>query len=310
MLCYIIKRILLTLPVLFGIATITFILLFLVPGDATLCVVGERVDKETMEIIRKERGLDKPIVERYINYLSRLIHLDLGRSYSTGIQVSKAISQRFPNTLYLTIAAMFVAIIIGIPLGIFSAVMRGRFVDYICMFLAVFGVSTPVFWFGLLLICVFSIYLGWLPASGMGNGDIRHLIMPALTLGLHSVAFIARITRTSMLEVIGENYIRTARAKGVYEYMVILKHAIKNALIPIITLIGLDFGSYLNGSVLTETIFGWPGLGRYAVEGIMKRDIPIVMGTVLFGATVFVLANLVVDILYYLLNPRIRYDKK
>ncbi|MEK7275477.1 MAG: ABC transporter permease, partial [Candidatus Desantisbacteria bacterium] len=206
--------------------------------------------------------------------------------------------------------AMFVAIIIGIPLGIFSAVMRGRFVDYICMFLAVFGVSTPVFWFGLLLICVFSIYLGWLPSSGMGNGDIRHLVMPALTLGLHSVAFIARVTRSSMLEVIGENYIRTARAKGVYEHIVILKHAMKNALIPIITLIGLDFGSYLNGSVLTETIFGWPGLGRYAVEGIMKRDIPIVMGTVLFGATVFVLANLIVDIMYYILNPRIRYEKK
>ncbi|MBU0701792.1 ABC transporter permease [bacterium] len=306
MLYYIIKRILLTIPVLLGIATITFILLFLVPGDATLCVVGERVDKVTMELIRKERGMDKPIMERYINYLSRLACLDLGRSYSTGARVSKAICERFPNTLRLAVAAMFVAIIIGIPLGILSAVMRGKFVDYICMFLAVFGVSTPVFWFGLLLICVFSIYLGWLPASGMGNGDIQHLVMPALTLGLHSVAFIARVTRSSMLEVMGEDYIRTARAKGVPEYIVILRHAMKNALIPVITLIGLDFGSYLNGSVLTETIFGWPGLGRYAVEGIMKRDIPIVMGTVLFSAAVFVMVNLVVDILYRFLNPRIR----
>jgi ABC-type dipeptide/oligopeptide/nickel transport system permease component len=307
MLYYIIKRTLLVLPVLLGIATVTFILLFLVPGDATLCVVGERVDKATIEMIRKERGMDKPVMERYVHYLYRLICLDLGRSYSTGVQVSKAIGERFPNTLRLAVAAMFIAIIIGIPLGILSAIMRGKFVDYICMFLAVFGVSTPIFWFGLLLICVFSIYLGWLPTSGMGNGDIKHLLMPALTLGLHSVAFIARVTRSSMLEVIGENYIRTARAKGLCEYVVIIKHAMKNALIPVVTLIGLDFGSYLNGSVLTETIFGWPGLGRYAVDGIMKRDIPIVMGTVLFGAIVFVIANLIVDVLYHLLNPRIRY---
>jgi ABC-type dipeptide/oligopeptide/nickel transport system permease component len=177
------------------------------------------------------------------------------------------------------------------------------------MFFAVFGVSTPVFWFGLLLIFIFSISLGWLPASGMGNGSIQHLILPALTLGLHSVAFIARVTRSSMLEVLGENYIRTARAKGLSEQIVIIKHGLKNALIPVVTLIGLDFGSYLNGSVLTETIFGWPGLGRYAVEGILKRDIPVVMGTVLFGAFVFVIMNLIVDILYHYLNPRIRYEK-
>jgi len=169
---YIIKRILLTIPVIFGIVTITFILLSLVPGDATLCVVGERVDKVTMEIIKKERGFDKPIMERYINYLYRLAHLDLGRSYSTGARVSKTICERFPNTLRLAMAAMLVAIMVGIPLGILSAVMRGKFIDYICTILAVFGVSTPVFWFGLLLICVFPIYLGWLPASGMGSGDI------------------------------------------------------------------------------------------------------------------------------------------
>lgn len=310
MLNYIIKRILLTLPVIFGIVTITFILLSLVPGDAILCVVGERVDKATMEIIKKERGLDKPTMERYVDYLYRLAHLDLGRSYSTGTRVSKTICERFPNTLRLAMAAMLVAIVVGIPLGILSAVMRGKFVDYLCTILAVLGVSTPVFWFGLLLICIFSIYLGWLPASGMGRGDIWHLIMPALTLGLHSVAFISRVTRSSMLEVLGENYIRTARAKGLRESMVILKHAMKNALIPVVTLIGLDFGSYLNGSVITETIFGWPGIGRYAVEGIMKRDAPVVMGTVLFGAVVFVLANLIVDILYHFLNPRIRYGGK
>lgn len=306
MLIYILKRCLLTLPVLLGIATITFILLYLVPGDVVLMNVGERASPEIISRIKKEMGLDKPLPCQYGIYLLDIIKGDLGRSRSTNQPVSQALLEKFPNTLRLAISAMIIATTSGLFIGILSAIYRGRWIDYLCMFWAALGISTPVFWFGLLLISLFSIQLGWLPASGMGEGRWTYIILPATTLGLHSVAFIARITRSSMLEVLGENYIRTARAKGLKESTVILKHALKNCLIPVITLIGLDFGSYLNGSVLTETIFGWPGLGRYAVEGIMKQDIPVVMGTVLFGAFLFVLINLIVDIIYYFLNPKIR----
>jgi len=303
---YIIKRLLLTIPVLLSIATITFILMYVVPGDPTSSIIGERISPETLKQIKAEMGLDKPLHIQYISYLARVICGNLGRSFSTKQPVSEAIMEKFPNTLRLTLAAMLVAILGGLSIGIFAAITGGSFWDRLVMVLAVFGISTPVFWLGLLLIFIFSIKLGWLPASGMGDGNLLHLILPALTLGLRSLALIARITRTTMIEVLAENYIRTARAKGLKEHVVIFKHALKNSLIPIVTIIGLDFGSYLNGSVLTETVFGWPGLGRYAVEGIMKRDIPVVMGTVLFGAFVFVIVNLIVDILYHFLNPKIR----
>ncbi|MEW6097513.1 MAG: ABC transporter permease [bacterium] len=306
MLIYIIKRLLLTIPTLLGIATITFVLIYVIPGDPTSGIVGERVSPETLKQIRVEMGLDKPFHIQYISYLFRTIQGDLGRSLSTNQPVSESIIEKFPNTLKLAVAAMIIAILIGVSIGIFAAITQGSFWDRLVMVLAVFGISTPVFWFGLLLIFIFSIKLGWLPISGMGGGNPIYLILPATTLGLRSVALIARITRTSMLEILGENYIRTARAKGLKEHVVIFKHALKNSLIPIVTIIGLDFGSYLNGSVLTETVFGWPGLGRYAVEGIMKQDIPVVMGTVLFGAFVFVIVNLIVDILYHFLNPKIR----
>lgn len=306
MLSYIIKRLLLTIPTLLGIATITFILIYVIPGDPTSGIVGERVSPETLKQIRTEMGLDKPLYIQYISYLYKLTHGDLGRSLATKQPISEAIIEKFPNTLKLAISAMFIAVLLGVSIGIFAAITRGSFWDRLVMVLAVFGISTPVFWFGLFLIFIFSIKLDWLPISGMGDGNLLYLILPATTLGLRSVALIARITRTTMLETLGENYIRTARAKGLNESMVIFKHALKNSLIPIVTLIGLDFGSYLNGSVLTETVFGWPGLGRYAVEGIMKQDIPQVMGVVLFGAFVFVIVNLIVDILYHFLNPKIR----
>lgn len=306
MISYIFKRLFLTIPVLFGIATITFILLYIVPGDCVLTNVGERTSPEIIAKIKREMGLDKPIYIQYGKYLIELIQGNMGHSLSTNQSVNEALLEKFPNTLKLALAAMIIATVLGISMGILSAVYRTRWIDLVCMFFAVFGISTPVFWFGLLLIFLFSIHLGWFPASGMGEGNLLHLVLPAVTLGLHSVAFIARITRSSMLEVLGENYVRTARAKGLTERVVIFKHALKNCFIPVVTMIGLDFGSYLNGSLLTETIFAWPGLGRYAVEGIMKRDIPVVMGTVLFGAFVFVVVNLIVDILYHFLNPMIR----
>jgi ABC-type dipeptide/oligopeptide/nickel transport system permease component len=221
--------------------------------------------------------------------------------------VSQEILKKFPNTLKLASAAMIIAIFFGMGAGILSSIKQGKFIDRLISLLAILGISTPVFWLGLLLILLFSIHLKIFPSSGMEG--ISCIVLPAFTLGTRSIAFIARITRSSMLEVLGEDYIRTARAKGLKEEIVVLKHALKNALIPVVTMVGLDFGSYLNGSVLTETIFGWPGLGRYAVvEGIMKRDLPVVMGTVLFGATIFVLVNLIVDILYNFLDPRIKYE--
>lgn len=306
MIIYIIKRLLLIIPVLLGIATITFVLIYVIPADPTSGIVGERVSPETLKQIRIEMGLDEPLHIQYISYLCRVIQGDLGRSFSTNQPVSEAIIEKFPNTLKLTVSAMIIAVLFGVSIGIFAAITRGSIWDRLVMVLAVLGISTPVFWFGLLLIFIFSIKLGWFPISGMGDGSLLYLILPATTLGLRSVALIAKVTRTTMLETLGEDYIRTARAKGLKEHVVIFKHALKNCLIPIVTIIGLDFGSYLNGSVLTETVFGWPGLGRYAVEGIMKQDIPVVMGTVLFGAFVFVIVNLIVDILYHFLNPKIR----
>ncbi|MBU1486456.1 ABC transporter permease [bacterium] len=308
MLSYIARRLISTIPVLFGMATITFLLMYVVPGDPVLNMVGERASEETIRNLREELGLDRPIYVRYGRYLWRIVHLDLGRSYYTNCEVSRELVKKFPNTLKLALSAMIIASFLGLMLGVLSSIKKGTWIDYLIMFFAALGISTPVFWLGLLLMLIFSIYLKVLPSSGMGEG-LSYLILPAFTLATRSIAFIARITRSSMLEVLGQDYIRTARAKGLKENAVIFKHALKNALIPVVTLIGLDFGSYLSGSVLTETIFGWPGLGRYAVmEGIMKRDLPVVMGTVLFGAFVFVLVNLVVDILYRFLDPRIEYE--
>lgn len=307
MLSYITRRVLATIPVLWGIVTITFVLVYVLPGDPVLGMVGERTDEATIERLRKELGLDRPLIIQYGRYLFKIVQGDLGRSYYTHRRVSEVIAEKFPNTLYLAVSAMVVASLMGISIGLLSAVRPDSIWDRTAMVLAVLGISTPVFWLGLLLIFVFSISLGWLPPSGMGRGDLAHLILPALTLGVRSAAFIARLTRSAMLEVLRQDYIRTARAKGLSETMVIFKHGLRNAFIPVITLIGLDFGSYLNGSVLTETVFGWPGLGRYAImEGVMKRDLPVVMGTVLFGALVFVFINLVVDLLYHYLDPRIR----
>lgn len=307
---YIIKRILVTIPVLFGVVTVTFILMFIIPADPIQGMVGERATEETIQSIRQELGLDKPFIIQYSRYLGRLLRGDLGRSYWTRQDVLTTLLKRFPNTLRLALASMIIAILIGMWLGILPTLIRNPsisfLVDRLTMILATLFISTPVFWLGLLLIFFFSIKLRLLPACGMGGGEIKYLILPAITLATRSAAFIARITRTAMLEAISKEYIRTARAKGLPEWVVILKHALRSALIPIVTLIGLDVASLLNGSILTETIFGWPGIGRYAWEGIQRRDMNVVMGSVLFGATVFVIINLVVDIVYHFIDPRVR----
>jgi peptide/nickel transport system permease protein len=306
MVLYILKRILLFVPTLLGISLITFILMKHLPGDPVVGMAGERATPETVSRIRAELGLDKPLPVQYALYLKRVVTGQLGRSIYTNRRISDDLLQKFPNTLRLALAAMLFASFFGISLGVVSAVKRGRLADRIIALISVSGISVPVFWLGLALMLLFSFYLRWLPPSGMGNGSTLYIILPAATLGTFSLSYIARVTRSTMLETLSQPYVAAARAKGVSETVVVLKHALKNSLIPIVTLIGLDLGSYLNGAVLTETIFGWDGLGRYALDGIIKRDYPVIMGVVLFGAVIFVAMNLIVDISYHFLDPRVR----
>lgn len=303
---YVGKRVLLFIPTLFGITIITFILMQALPGDPVQGMAGERASQETIERIRKELGHNRPLPLQYFGYLKLLAKGEMGRSYYTNRKVGEDLVQKFPNTIRLALAAMVFASAIGIGMGVWAAVKRGTFWDRVVTILSVGGISIPVFWLGLALMLVFSLYLRWLPPSGMGHGDFAHLALPAMTLAAFSLSYIARVTRSSMIESLSQPYIAAARAKGLREHVVVLRHALKNSLIPIVTIIGLDLGSYLNGAVLTETIFGWDGLGRYALDGIMKRDYPVIMGVVLFGAVVFVTVNLVVDIVYHFLDPRLR----
>lgn len=306
MLVYLFKRLLLFIPTLLGITLITFLLMQALPGDPVQGMAGERANPETLARIRAELGSDRSLPIQYLGYLKLLAQGELGRSYYTNRKVADDLLQKFPNTVKLALAAIFFASLGGIILGVISAVKHGTAWDRFASIVAISGISLPVFWLGLTLMLVFALDLRWLPPSGMGNGSFQYLILPAITLGTYSLAYIARITRTSMMESLSQPYVTTARAKGLTEMAVVLKHALKNSLIPIVTLIGLDLGSYLNGAVLTETIFGWDGLGRYALDGIMKRDYPVIMGVVLFGAVVFVAMNLIVDLSYHVLDPRVR----
>jgi len=307
---FVIKRLLFAVPTLLGIALVTFLLLNAVPGDPALGLVGERADPQTIAAIRKELGQDRPLPSRFVGYLSLLAHGNLGRSYYTRREVSKDILQKFPNTLKLALAAMLLATTLGMLLGVMSAVSRGGIMEKVFSGLALAGISLPVFWVGLVLMLLFAFWLPLLPPSGMGDGALIYLALPAATLGLNSAAYIARITRMSIVEALGAQYVMTARAKGLSPLVVVGKHALRNALIPVITLIAIDFGSYLNGSVLTETIFGWDGLGRYALDGIMKRDYPVILGTVLVGSAFFVFFNMIADVAYAYIDPRIRYGKR
>lgn len=306
MLLYLLKRILLFIPTLLGITLITFILMRSLPGDPVAGMAGERASPETIARIRAELGQDRPLPLQYVGYLKLLMTGELGRSYYTNRKIADDLLQKFPNTVKLALAALLFASVIGIGMGVFAAVKRGTGWDRLVTLMSVSGISIPVFWLGLALMLLFAFYLQWLPPSGMGNGNFVYIILPAVTLGTFSLSYITRVTRSAMLESLSQPYVVSARAKGLSEADVVLKHALKNSLIPVITLIGLDLGSYLNGAVLTETIFGWDGLGRYALEGILKRDYPVIMGVVLFGAVVFVSVNLLVDISYHFLDPRVR----
>jgi ABC-type dipeptide/oligopeptide/nickel transport system permease component len=289
-----------------GITLITFILLKALPGDPVQGLAGERTSPETIKRLKKELGTEQPVLFQYAGYMKLLLRGELGRSYYTNRKITDDIKEKLPNTIKLAVGAMIFSTLVGLLLGILMAIAPGSIWDRIGQLISVGGISVPVFFLGLLLIYLFSFVFQILPPSGMGNGSILFLIMPAATLGLNSSAYLARITRSSLIEILSQPYIVTAKAKGVKKSSIMVKHALKNAFIPIVTLIGLDFGSYLNGSVLTETIFGWDGIGRYAVEGIFKRDYPVILGCVLVGAVLFILVNLSVDLLYGFFDPRIR----
>lgn len=304
---YYLKRVFLVIPTLLGISFITFLLLKALPGDPAQGMAGQRADPEVIRRISSEIGADKSTLEQYAGYLSLVSRGELGRSYYTNRKVSDDLAEKLPNTIRLALGALLFSIALGLFLGVLMAATRGSFWDRCGLLVSTSGISIPVFWLGLLLIYVFSFYLKLLPPSGMGSGSLLFVILPASTLGLNAAAYLARITRASMLEILSQAYITTAKAKGLSQSSILARHALKNTLIPVITLVGLDFGSFLNGSVLTETIFGWDGIGRYAVEGIFRRDYPVIMGCVLVGAALFVTVNLIVDLLYGLCDPKIKY---
>lgn len=302
---YIIKRLLLAFPTIFGVIFIVMLTIELVPGDPAELMLGEHATKEAVQNVRTALGLDKPLLTRYFLYLKNLAKGDMGRSIRENRAVTKEISDVWPATLELTIAAMAIAILIGITVGILSAVKPNSYFDNLNRIISLFGLSMPVFWTGLVLIVIFSFWLRLLPIGGIGS--FRHLILPAFTLSLPSIAMISRMTRSSLLEVLQEDYVRTARAKGLSKRAVILRHALKNALIPIVTLSGLQMGQLMGGAILTETVFAWPGLGRLMVRAIFARDYILLQGAVLVFALAFVLINLIVDISYSFLDPRVSY---
>ena len=306
MLTWILRRILAVVPVLFGVTLAVFSMLFLVPGDPVKMMLAEFVTTpDQIAQMRAQLHLDEPVLKQYGRFVANAVRGDLGTSIRSRRPVTTEIGENVASTAQLAAAAMLVAVAVGVPLGLLAALSRNSWLDVASMGTALLGVSMPSFWLGLLLIFVFSLHLAWFPATG--GGDLAHLVLPAITLGTIAAAIIARLTRSSMLEVLGQDYVRTARAKGLGGFSVVVRHALKNALIPIITIFGLQFGNLLAGAVIVETVFSRPGLGRLIVGGILNKDFPLVQGTVLFVATVYVLINLLVDVAYAYADPRIRF---
>lgn len=310
MLEYTIRRIAGTIPVLLGIIFVIFSVLFLIPGDPALTIAGPRANEATIERIRTEMGLNQPFHVRFLTYVKKVAVGDLGTSVLTGRPVLKSLCEKLPYTLKLACVAMVISIVLGILMGIISAITRGKLIDRLCTLFSVTGISIPVFLSGLVFLYIFAIKLRWLPASASSPIMLRNpllpFILPAFTLGIRSAAFLARIVRSSMIEVLNQDFIRTARAKGLSPYRILFRHGLFNALIPVITVIGLDLSSYLNGSVIVETIFDLPGIGRFAMDAILQRDYPIIQGVVLMGAFIFIIVNLFMDLIYAWINPKIR----
>lgn len=334
MLRYLVKRLLLVFPVLFGVSVMVFLVMHLFSTDPAALMLGQHATAQQIEALREQLGLNDPLYVQYGRFLWGVLHGDLGRSLMTKTPVVEELLTRFPATFELALASVFIATIVGVTMGVIAAVRQYSFFDYLSMIVSLLGVSMPIFWLGLILIVVFSVNLHWLPVSGRidvgmepavitgsylidslltGNmpafiSSLKHLALPAIALASYSTAIIARMTRSTMLEVVRQDYIRTARAKGLAEKIVIIKHALRNALIPIITVIGLQIGMLLSGAVLTETVFSWPGMGSLMIAGILASDYPLVQGGVLVIATMFVLVNLLVDLLYAYLDPRIHHS--
>ena len=308
MLNYIIRRILGTIPILIGVVLVVFILTTIVPGDPARIMMGQRGDPDTIKMIRAEMGLDKPIPVQLVKFYKDVFTLNLGRSYRNNMTVIKSIKIRLPVTAKLAFGGMTIAVVFGMFLGILSSTHQYTYLDYGSMVFALLGMSSPVYFVGLLSVLFFANYLGWIPGTGLGDGQFIYFVLPIIVLGVRPMALITRLTRSTMLEVIHQDYVTTARSKGLKEKAVIYKHALKNALIPVVTIIGLQTASLLSGVILTETIFSLPGLGRLAVQSVINRDFPIIRGIVLFMALVFVIANLLVDLSYGLFDPRIRYE--
>ena len=309
MIQYVLRRLIGTVPVLLGVTMVVFAMTWLTPGDPVVALLGESaqgISAEAREDLRRELGLDQPWPVQYLSYVGGLLQGDLGTSIRSRRPVRVEVTDRLPATAELALAGLAIAIVLGVTLGVAAALKRRTWVDAAAIAVALIGVSVPVFWSGFLLMMVFSLELGWLPASG--RGDWRNLILPATTVGVASAAFIARITRGAVLETLGQDYVRTARAKGLQARVVVVRHALRNALLPIVTVVGLQLGSLLGGAVLTETVFAWPGVGRMLVDAIIARDLPLVQGTVLVISLLFILVNLAVDLSYAAINPRVRYD--
>lgn len=331
---YFIKRLLLLIPVVFGVSILVFLIMHVFTTDPTSIILGQHASQDQILALREQLGLNDPLYVQYWDFISGILKGDFGTSLITKSSVAKEIFGRFPATIELAIVAIIVASIVGITLGVLSAVKQNSIIDYLCMGGSLIGVSMPIFWLGLILIVVFSVELHWLPVSGRatigmepakitglyildslitGNmaafwDSLKHLALPVIALASYSTAIIARMTRSTMLEVLGQDYIRTARSKGLAENIIIKSHGIRNALIPITTVIGLQLGSLLGGAVLTETVFSWPGIGSYTIDAILKSDYPVVQGAVMIMAIVFVLVNLLVDLLYSIIDPRIKYS--
>jgi peptide/nickel transport system permease protein len=332
MLAYIIRRIFIMIPTLLGVSVIVFFMLHLTPGDPAELLMGERASEEALQDIREHLGLNKPVYVQYGIFLKQLLQGDLGETIWTRQKVWIEVKQRFPATIELSVVALFISCVLGMLLGIISATKQYSIFDYLSMLGALIGVSMPIFWLGLVFMLIFSLNLGWLPMSGRLSIGIEletitnfyvldailtanweafrdalwHIIMPAFTLSTIPTAIIARMTRSSMLEVLRQDYIKTAKAKGLSQFKVVFKHALRNALIPVVTTIGLQFGVLLCGAILTETIFAWPGVGKWIYDAVMQRDYMVIRGGTLFLASIFIVINLCVDVLYAVINPRIK----
>jgi ABC-type dipeptide/oligopeptide/nickel transport system permease component len=306
MLVFLARRALQLFPVIFGVSVIVFLMIHLIPGDPAQIIAGQDATQEDIQAVRVSLGLDRPLVVQYLSFIGHALTGDFGESFRTGRPVIEEISVRYGNTLLLGLLAMAFGTVVGVIIGAVTAVYRGTWVDNLVLGVSLFGISTPAFFLGILLMLVFSVWLQWLPLTGMGSW--RNFIMPALALGIPNAAVVARMARTSLIEVLQQDYIRTAQAKGVSGSAIVMRHALRNALIPVITVVGLQMGYLLGGAIVTETVFAWPGIGRLVIQSISTRDFPMVQAAVLVLALTFVIITLITDILYWFVDPRMEIN--